>query len=168
MADEHREHNDNPLDEAAAQASGRLQADRVEADHVAVAGSAVQRVEAGQVQMSGSSAGHVQAHALHVEGSAVGSVRGGAVELADGLVGIATGEAVKLKDVAASFIVARHAEAEQVRTVVLVAGRVDGSVSTVFTVWTALAAGAGMGVALFGLRMLGGRLRRRSQTKRRA
>ncbi len=47
---------------------------------------------------------------------------------------------------------AGRVRAENVQSVFVLAGQVQGNVKSVFTLWTALAVGVGVGVALFGLR----------------
>jgi hypothetical protein len=49
------------------------------------------------------------------------------------------------------LVIAGKVKASDVRTVFLVSGKMDGKVQTVFTLWSALAAGVGVGAALFGL-----------------
>jgi hypothetical protein len=155
MADEMGERDkkpledENPLEEVAAQAGSAMGSRRV-----AVTGSNLGRVEAGQVQMTGSSALRVKGHAVRMESSAAGVVTGGSVEANRSGVVMAVARDLTLNEAGAPLVVAGQVKAETVRTVVMLAGQVQGNVQTVFSLWTALAAGVGAGVAFFGLRAL--------------
>jgi hypothetical protein len=58
---------------------------------------------------------------------------------------------VHLKKSVTPLVVAGKVKANEVRTVLLAAGKVQGNVKAVFTIWSALAAGIGLGAALIGL-----------------
>jgi hypothetical protein len=163
MAEDPRPDDNNVLQDFAGVA-----ADQVQGERVAMTGSAAKQVEGGQVTMTGSSAGAVKAHALHMENSAAGAVAGGAVEVRHSAVGAVAGREVTLQATSVGMLAAQTVQATNVRTVALLAGQVRGNVETVFTLWTALAAGAGLGVALFGLRALVGRPARRAAQKENA
>jgi hypothetical protein len=51
----------------------------------------------------------------------------------------------------APLIFARKVKATEARVVLLAAGKVQGNVQSVFTIWSALAAGFGLGAALIAL-----------------
>jgi hypothetical protein len=151
MADSDRGPQNNPpqnssLEEVAAAAS-----DRLHGQLVAVTGSATRRIDAGQVKMQASSAGKIKAHAVRMENSGAGLVNAGSLETHDSAVGVTIGREVQLKKSVTPFIFARKVKAPEVRTVLLAAGKVQGNVRAVFTVWSALAAGFGLGAALLGL-----------------
>ena len=59
-----------------------------------------------------------------------------------------------LRDCSTPLLLAGEVKAEKVNTVFLVAGRAQGSIQAVFTIWSALAAGIGLGAAIVGLRTL--------------
>ncbi len=64
---------------------------------------------------------------------------------------MAFGRQVHLEKSVTPLVVAGRLQATEVRTVLLVAGKVQGNVQAVFTIWSALAAGFGLGAALIGL-----------------
>lgn len=153
MSDSGQNRDENPLDDLAAGMS-----DSATGKNVTLQSSSAMEVDAGQVQMQQSSAGKIKAHAVRIENSAAGFVRAGTVDAHDSAVGMAAARNLHMKESASPFLVAGSVEADEVNSVFLAAGRVRGTVHTVFTLWTALAAGLGMGAALFGLRTwLGGR-----------
>ena len=141
--------DENPLEEAAAKAGDALRSRRV-----AMTGSNAARVEAGQVEMTGSSAWRVQGHALRLDSSAAVVVTGGSVEANRSGVVMAVARDVSLNEAGTPLVMAGQVKAGSVRAVVLLAGKVQGNVRTVFSLWTALAAGLGAGVAFYGLRAL--------------
>lgn len=146
MADTEREPQNNSLEDVAAAASRTLPGQTV-----SVEGSAARHIDAGQVKMQASSAFNIQTHAANVQNSAVAFVNAGAVDAQESAIGLVVGKDVQLKKSATPVIVAGKVKASDVRTVFLMAGRVQGKVQTVFTVWSALAAGFGLGAALLGL-----------------
>jgi len=103
------------------------------------------------VKMQASSAGSIKSHAAHLESSAAGLVTAGSVETRDSAIGLTVGRDVHLSQSVTPLIVAAKVEATEVRTVLLAAGKVQGNVQAVFTIWSALAAGFGLGAALIGL-----------------
>jgi hypothetical protein len=78
-------------------------------------------------------------------------VNGGSVETHESGMGVVFGREVQVKKSLVSLVVARKVRANEVRTVLLAAGKVQGNVQTFFTVWSALAAGLGFGLALLGV-----------------
>jgi hypothetical protein len=146
MAEVERESQNNPLDDVAAAAS-----DRLHGKTISFVGSATGQIDAGQVKMQASSAGRIQAHAVHMENAAAGMVSAGSLETHDSLLGMTVAREAHLTDSLTPLVVASRVEAKEVRTVLLVAGKVQGNVQTVFTLWSALAAGFGLGAALIGL-----------------
>lgn len=146
MADTEREPQRNPLEDVAAAASDGLQGKTV-----SLTGSAARRVDAGQVKMHASSAGSVKAHAVHLENSAAALVNAGALDAHNSAIVLTLGSEVHLTQSGTPVVVAGKVEAKEVRTVLLAAGKVQGKVKAVFTIWSALAAGFGLGAALIGL-----------------
>lgn len=146
MAETEREPQNNPLEDVAAAAS-----DSLKGQTVSVNGSAARRIDAGQVKMQASSAGTIHAHAVSMENSAGVIASAGSLETHDSALGVAIGREVTLKKSVTPVVVAGKVKAAEIRTVFLAAGKVQGKVQTVFTIWTALAAGIGVGAALFGL-----------------
>jgi hypothetical protein len=146
MAETEREPQNNPLEDVAAAAS-----DTLHGQTVSLTGSATRRIDAGQVKMQASSAGRIQAHAVHLENSATGMASAGSIETHDSALGFTLGREVHLAESVTPVVVAGKVEAGEVRTVLLAAGKVQGNVQAVFTIWSALAAGLGLGAALFGL-----------------
>jgi hypothetical protein len=151
MADSEREPQNNPSQKSSLEEVAAAASDRLQGQSVAVTGSATRRIDAGQVKMQASSAGQVKAHAVRMENSASGVVNAGSMETHDSAVGVTIGRDVQLKKSMTAFIFARKVKASEVRTVLLAAGKVQGDVRAVFTVWSALAAGFGLGAALLGL-----------------
>jgi hypothetical protein len=149
MAETEREPQHNPLEDVAAAAS-----DSLHGQTVSLTGSATRRVDAGQVKMQASSAGSIKSHAAHLENSAAGLVTAGSIETHDSAIGLAVGREVHLSRSATPLILAAKVESTEVRTVLLAAGKVQGNVQAVFTIWSALAAGFGVGAALIGLGQL--------------
>jgi hypothetical protein len=92
-----------------------------------------------------------------LENSAAGIASAGSLETHDSAVGLAIGREVTLKKSVTPVVVAGKVKAAEIRTVFLAAGKVQGKVQTVFTIWSALAAGVGVGAALFGLGQLASR-----------
>jgi hypothetical protein len=146
MAEPEREPQNNPLDDVAAAASVGL-----EGQTVSVNGSAARRIDAGQVKMQASSAGKIQAHAVSMENSAAGIAKAGSLEAHDSALGMTIGREVYLKKSVTPVVFAGKVKASEVRTVFFAAGKVQGKVQTVFTIWSALAVGFGLGAALIGL-----------------
>ena len=146
MADLERDPQNNPLEDVAAAASNYLQGEKI-----SLTGSSTRRIDAGQVKMQASSAGRVQAHAVHMENSAAGMVRAGSLETHNSASVVTIAREVHLTESGTPVVIAGDVKAAQVRTVLLAAGKVHGNVQTVFTVWSALAAGFGLGAALLGL-----------------
>jgi hypothetical protein len=107
--------------------------------------------------MQASSAGTIHAHAVSLENSAAVIASAGSLETHDSALGLAIGREVTLKKSATPVVIAGKVKAAEVRTLFLAAGKVQGKVQTVFTIWTALAAGIGVGAALFGLGQLASR-----------
>lgn len=146
MAETEREPKNNSLEDVAAAAS-----DTLHGQTVSVTGSATRRINAGQVKMHTSSAGRIQAHTVNMENSAAALVSAGSLETSDSTLGMAFGRQVHLEKSVTPLVVAGRLQATEVRTVLLVAGKVQGNVQAVFTIWSALAAGFGLGAALIGL-----------------
>jgi hypothetical protein len=90
-------------------------------------------------------------------------VSAGSVETHDSALGVTFGRKVHLTQSATPLVIAGKVEATEVRTVLLAAGKVQGHVQAVFTIWSALAAGFGVGAALIGLGTI---LSRRSPMKK--
>ncbi len=153
MAEQPHDHPENPLEELAARLSGRLARKPVDLHE-----KSATHVEGGQISMKESAARSIRASALHMEDSAAGYVRAGSVDAGESMIGVAVAGNATLRDVTNSALVARHVEADHVRTVFLAAGRVEGRISTFFTPWTAFAAGAGLGVTLLSGKSLLARL----------
>ncbi|HXF60039.1 MAG TPA: hypothetical protein VNK95_00400, partial [Caldilineaceae bacterium] len=86
--------------------------------------------------------------------SAAMVVTGGSVEANRSGVVMAVARELSLNEAGAPLVMAGQVKAGTVRTAVMLAGQVQGNVRTVFTLWTALAAGIGAGVAFYGLRAL--------------
>jgi hypothetical protein len=78
-------------------------------------------------------------------------VSAGSIETHDSALGVTFGREVHLMQSATPLVIAGKVEATEVRTVLLAAGKVQGNVHAVFTIWSALAAGFGVGAALIGL-----------------
>ena len=73
-----------------------------------------------------------------------------------------------LGGIATPVVLAGQVRGAEIHTVVLVAGRVEGTVHAVLTPLVALAVGAGFGLVVTGLRWLTGALMRRPDGPRRA
>ena len=160
MADTEREPQNNPLDDVAAAAS-----DSLKGQTVSVNGSAARRIDAGQVKMQGSSAGTIHAHAVSLDSSATAFASAGSLETRDSAIGLTIGREVTLKKSVTPVVIAGKVKAAEMRTVFLAAGKVQGKVHTVFTIWSALAAGLGVGAALFGLGKLASRRTPQAKTE---
>ncbi len=145
--------SDNPLEDYAAEMSEALDGAPVELNE-----TSAKHVEGGQVWMKNSAARSVQARALHLEESAAAFVNATSVDAHNGAIAVAVSQESKLVDVANSILVARHVETQNGRAAVLIAGRVDGEVKTLFTPMTALAAGAGFALTLLFVRQVLSRL----------
>jgi hypothetical protein len=146
MADSEREPQNNSLEEVAAAASDRLQAQQV-----SVNASAARHIEAGQVKMNASSVGRIKAHAVRMENSAAALANTGSLEAQESAVGATIAREVTLKKSMSPLIIAKKVKLTESRVLLLVAGKVQGNVRAVFTIWSALAAGFGVGAALITL-----------------
>jgi hypothetical protein len=153
MSDEANNQNNNPLEDYAAAASEALDGAPVELNQ-----TTTDSVEGGQVWMKDSAARSVEANAVHLEDSAAGFVHASSVEARESAIGVAVTREARLTDTTNSFIVAQNVEAENVRTIALIAGQVDGEVQTLLTPMTAMAAGAGFALALWLFKQLFTRL----------
>jgi hypothetical protein len=141
--DEHQDQDENPLEDAAAEMSEGLHGTSVEVEQ-----TSKNRVQGGQVRMVDSVAKTVSASALHMEESAAGYVRSGSVDVMEGAVGVAVASAMSLRESTNVLAIARTLDASDVRALVVLAPRVNGTLQTVFTPLTALAAGAGLALGL--------------------
>ena len=129
----------SPLEEFAAEASKTLESRQVD-----MTDSSAHRVEGGQIRMERSSAQNIQASAVHMDESAGNVVRAGVVDARESLIGITITDEAMLHDVTNSVLIGRTIEAQDVRVGLLVGGRINGMVTTLFTPRTALALGAGI------------------------
>lgn len=154
MPDDAKKRSENPLEDAAAEMSEGLRGQTVE-----VTDSSEDRVQGGQIHMKDSAARLVEASALHMEDCAAGTVRGGSLEISDSAMGLVYGRDVHLQGGTASVVIGKQVQAEQARTVLLVAGKSEGNIRAMLTPLTAAAFGAGFGVVWFVLQTLAQRLR---------
>lgn len=140
---------ENPLHEFASEMSSTLGSQPVE-----LRDSSADKVEGGQVWMKNSSARSIQANAVHLEQSATASVRTDSLDAHDSAIAVAVADDITLTESSSSVLAAQDMKATDVRTVFLVAGRVEGEVTTLLTPLTALLSGIGVGLTLYLLRRL--------------
>ncbi len=133
----------NPLEEAAANLSADLGGERVE-----VKGSSVGGVLGGHVSMSDSAARSVRAQALNMSDSAAGFVRTKSLDMHDAAIGFAASEETTVQSGNIGFLATGRLKAEELCTWLVVAGKVEGNVKTTFSPLSALAMGAGFGLAV--------------------
>lgn len=145
--------NENPLDELASQLSNAL-----DSNSVSVNDFSADNIEGGQIQMDSSVARTVQGQAVHMEESAVGLLKADVVDISDGMVGFLNAREVSGESVSTIGLVAQDVQADDIFSVILLAGRVDGKVRAVFTPVTALAMGVGLGFAFFITKRILGRI----------
>ena len=79
---------------------------------------------------------------------------------------MALAQEMKLDQTHPPLVVAGRVQAQNIQTVVLLAGRVEGNVKAVFTPMTALAAGAGFALAFAAIKGIVTTVVRSSQAKR--
>jgi hypothetical protein len=157
MTERNDEYPEGTLEEHAAAVSERLSGRTV-----SVQTSRVGVIEGGQVHLHNSSVGRANARALQLERSAAGVVVAGAVEAHDSATGAVIAREATLQQTSTPLVLAGRVSAETIHAAVLAAGRVDGVVHTALTPLTALAVGAGFGLAVVGLQWLGRALVRRA------
>lgn len=155
VSDQPNGNGENPLEDLAARLSKSLGGKPVQ-----MRNDSAERVEGGQVTMQQSAAKQVQASALQMEESAAGLVRAGSVDAHESALGAVVTETAHLHESNAAVLVGQTIQADSVRSVLVVAARVDGSVKPVLTPLSALAAGAGFAATLLLVGRLFGALRR--------
>jgi hypothetical protein len=148
MSDQHKP-DENPLEDAAAAMSEGLTGTSVEVEQ-----ASKRHIEGGQVHMTDSAAKSVSASALHMEDSAALVVHSGSVDVNEGAIGVSISSNAMLNNSTTGVVVSRNVKASDVRSMMLIAGKVDGDVETVFTPLTALAAGAGLAFGLVSITSL--------------
>ena len=111
---------------------------------MAHARSEAQSIVAGEVAVRAGAVRSVNAGEATITASAVQRVQGDAVELERSAVGIAGGLQVEVQDSSALGVAGREVRLERVRTVFLLAPRVQGEVRTVFDWKSAVAIGVGI------------------------
>ena len=151
MSEKSSDHN--PLEEAAAD----LQQDRVD-----VQNSSARTVQGGHVSMTNSATRSVNAQALNMTNSAASFVRAKSLDMRESGAFIAVSQDATVHDGAVTVLASCEVQAKELRTGLLVASKVEGNVKTILTPLTALAIGAGFGLATLLLRSLSGRKRRSS------
>lgn len=145
--------NDNPLNEFASELSESLNSQPVDVDE-----STVDRVEGGQVRMKNSAARSVHASALQLDESAAGMVHTHTLDANESMMGLVTAHEVVVRDSTASFVGANQVNIEESQAFAIFALRFDGNVRTVFTLKTAVAAGAAFAVVFVFVSRLIGRI----------
>ena len=128
MSQEPNDSQQDSLEDVASRLSGVLPGQPVE-----ISQTTVDTVTGGQVRMVDSSARHIEAHALHLESSAAALVKAGSVEVNQGAIALAFTDQATLKETNATLLVARTLKARKVRSLVLIAGRIEGDVQTLLT-----------------------------------
>lgn len=155
MSERPNQADENPLQSIADKLSQGLSNQPVEMNE-----EQTNQVAGGQVFMRSSVARTVQASALHMEESAAGMVRTGSLDARDSVLGPVVARDAMLNDVTTPVVAAASVRAQQVRTFMLIGGKVEGAVTTVLTPLTALLSGAGFALTLLGLAQLVKRLRK--------
>ncbi|MBV7333869.1 hypothetical protein KFU94_37685 [Chloroflexi bacterium TSY] len=153
MSDQSLNGNDNPLNEFASELSESLNSHPVDVDE-----SAVDRIEGGQVRMKNSAARSVHASALHLDESAAGIIRTHTLDANESVMGFVTAQEVVVRDSTSSFVAANQVNIEESQAFAVFAFRLDGNVRTVFTLKTAVAAGAAFAAVFMLLTSLIGRI----------
>lgn len=147
-------HDENPLEDFAAEMSGALPDRPVE-----VSSSSVDRLEGGQVSMRQSAARRLNANALHMEESAAGTVRTGSVDATESGIGILVADEATVRSGSTGVIFARRLDAADVQVGFLVAQTVEGNVRPVLTPAIAAAIGGAFAVVFWALSRLFSRRR---------
>ena len=135
--------DDNPLEEAAANLSADLGGKRVD-----LKDSSVGDVQGGHVAMRDSAARSVRAQALNMSESAAGFVLTKSLDMREAAIGFAASEQTTVQSGNIGFLASGRLKAEEVCSWLVVAGKVEGNVKTTFSPLSALALGAGFGLAV--------------------
>ncbi len=139
----------NPLEEEAAKLSAELGGKRVDLKDTVVGD-----VEGGHVSMADSAARSVRAQALNMSDSGAGFVRTKSLDMRDAGIGFAASERITVQSGNIGFLATGRLKAEELCTWLVVAGKVEGNVKTTLSPLSALALGAGFGVAVMLFRSL--------------
>ncbi|MEZ4638386.1 MAG: hypothetical protein R2873_14875 [Caldilineaceae bacterium] len=155
MPEQPHEQNGNPLDDLANDLSSAHSAKNVD-----VHNASVDKIHGGRISMAKSAARTIHANALDIDDSAALFVQADSLEMRDCAAAAVASNRVTMHDSTASVLVTSEAKIQDATVGVLLTGRVEGDVKAVFTPLSALAVGAGIGLALTVLQQLIGRLRR--------
>lgn len=147
--------------------------EKVEADLVRMSQSGAGQIQAGEVEIRQGGAGQIRADQVSANQALIGMVEAGTVNLSHSPLAMAKcweihvkespivasfSENARLEDVQANLIVARRIEGGPVRSIVLLAGKVDGPVETVLdtprAMLAGLMAGVGAGMVIFVAKLL--------------
>ncbi|MBM3152378.1 MAG: hypothetical protein FJZ96_09305 [Chloroflexi bacterium] len=155
----------------------RVQVDLVQAELARIDHSLVNELHATEAELSRSGSVGVTGETVNAHQSWIGMVRGGTVTLerggalalqaeqaalTDSPAGLVQAGTVQMSgDATAAVVAAREVKAERLRTVVLLAGKVEGPVETVLDTRRVLLASVVAGIAAGGMALLGQALFRR-------
>lgn len=140
---------DNPLDEYASQASKKL--DNLAAD---VSNSSVSQVVSGQVSVRDSFVRSVHSSATLLKDVAVGTVHTASLEAQSSTAGVVLANSVRADRLDAAAVAAREIESQEIRTGLLFAVQVKGTVHSALSPLAAFAMGAGFAIVLTLLRLV--------------
>lgn len=135
--------DENPLEEAAANLSADLEGKRVD-----LKDSVVGDVQGGHVAMRDSAARSVRAQALNMSDSGAGFVLSKSLDMREAAIGFAASEQVTVQSGNIGFLASGRLKAKELCTWLVVAGKVEGNVKTTLSPLSALALGAGFGLAV--------------------
>lgn len=145
--------SENPLEDLADELSQVLNSD-VHNHAKELNATSTDQVQAGQVWMRDSAARTINAHAVHTEESAIGFTRTNTLEANNSALGMVGVKEAHIAESTNSIVLAKTVNLKNCTSVLLVAGRVEGDGKSVLTPITALAIGAGFGIAVYLLKYI--------------
>jgi predicted ATP-dependent endonuclease of OLD family len=133
-------------------AAGAITADEIEANQ-----SLIQQIQATQVDLRSSLVALVSSNEGRVSNGGIVALRTSQLESTNCAIGIAVAEEARISQLQSGGVIATKVHADSIRSAIILANQIDGSVETLLDTPRAILAGLTAGVAI-GLVMLVGRL----------
>ncbi|HEU4792077.1 MAG TPA: hypothetical protein VFS96_00295 [Nitrolancea sp.] len=137
--------SDEPRVVRATELSGE-EADRVEGELVVLQRSGAEKINAERVKLEQSGARTIDARSIRMDQSGTLTMKGERVVLENGTAGLISAGSVRMVRSQTILITAQKAQMEDSRALILI-GKAEGNVQATFTLPTAAAFGAALGVA---------------------